>query len=189
MASVSKKVGKGTTKGKAATKSAGTIENPYREGGAYHAVVESLRKLGMGKMHDQSALLKTFPTAMGAAWKEFKAKDARNENGKDTEGRIIQNALVVNRPDYGLPLRRCGVEVRKERTDKGYSFGLFKLGASDVKAAEKMVIVRKPKAVVPVAKTTTKGKGAKVEPKGKGKPKVVKTTTKTATAQAMKRVA
>jgi hypothetical protein len=133
---------------------------PYRAGGSYHGVVATLQKLGMGKMHPASALVKAYPAVVGTeAWKAFKAKDPRNdETGKNAEGRIIQNAIVVNRPDYGMPLRAVGLEVRKDRNADGYLFGLF-----TIKPQRPTEIVRESKAKPPKA---AKGKAAR-KPKGK----------------------
>ncbi len=102
-------------------------DNPYRVGGAYHAVVEALRSLGKGKFHSAADLVKAFPKAMGKEnFNSFKAVKPRNaKTGKDVKGRIIQNALVLVRPDYGRPLREMKWEVRYERTEDGYRFGLF----------------------------------------------------------------
>lgn len=110
---------------KAAEKVSST--NPYREGGGYWATVEALRALGVGKLH---ALDKVVPAVIRAygpeRFKAFKAKDARNENGKDANARIIQNVAVVARNDYGEPLRKLGWEVRFDGREK--VAGLFKLG-------------------------------------------------------------
>ena len=111
-------------------KAAKPSQNPYREGGSYWTVVEALRTLGAGKMHPATALIKLFPKTMGEGFPAFKNKDARNENGKHWEERIVQNALVVNRPDYGFPLREAGWEVRKDRNEDGYLFGLFRFSAA-----------------------------------------------------------
>ena len=173
MSKAKAKSDKGTTKtgtiGRALVRAAGgpgtnpkSNDNPYRPGGSYHAVVESARKLGVGKMHPFAALLKVFPSAMGAeSWKAFKSKPQRNDNGKEWDDKVLQNFTVVCRPDYGLPLRRCGFEVRKQKTADGYTFGLFKLGSADVKAAQSFEIVRKPTTPVEpkkVVKKTAKSK-------------------------------
>jgi hypothetical protein len=64
------------------------------------------------------------------AWKEFANKEARNKKThKSPEDHVVVNALVVERKDYGEPLRtQCNLEVRHERDEKGYRFGLFKIG-------------------------------------------------------------
>jgi hypothetical protein len=157
MAKVATKSVKGT---KATTKSvavkAAETTNAYREGSSYWSIIETLRKLGAGKFHPASALIKAYPAVVGAeAWKAFKAKGKRNdETGKDAEGRIIQNAVVLNRPDYGKSQReQTGTEVRKGRDATGYVFGLFKL--TDKTPAP----VRPTKAATKAAGTTAaKGK-------------------------------
>jgi hypothetical protein len=122
--------------------------NCYREGGSYWAVVETLRKLGIGKMHKADAFVKAYPAVVGAdAWKAFKAKEARNEaTAKDATARVIQNAIVVNRPDYGASLREIGFEVRKDRKDGGYLFGLFAIKPQTApKAVQKPQVASKAK--------------------------------------------
>src|SRR4051812_30468497 len=98
----------------AANKSTKSYAVAYREGGSYHAVVACLEKLGaVGKFVSADAILKLYPSVVGAdAWKAFKAKDKRNdETGKDATARVIQNAIVICRPDqYGNPLRELGIE-------------------------------------------------------------------------------
>lgn len=136
------------------------ILNPYREGGSYWAVVETLKAMGIGKMHDGDKVVAKYPSIIGAeAWKAFKAKDKRNdETGKEAAERVIQNCTVVNRLDYGLPLRKAGAEVRKAQN----TFGLFKLTPAETKAAGKTVITRKPRKAVPSKpQTARKASGAK----------------------------
>jgi hypothetical protein len=109
------------------TKAVKGFVNPYRANGSYWTVCEVLARLGMNHYHAADLLVKDFPKVMGSEkFTEFKSKEARNENGKNCEGRIIQNANVVMRPDYGKALRDTGHEVRKQKTAKGWEFGLFK---------------------------------------------------------------
>ncbi len=101
-------------------------ENPYREGGSYHAVVSGLRSLGLNRLHSFDAIVPAVRKAMGSAYKAFARKDARNdETGKDARERIIQNVSVVARKDYGAPLRKVGFEVRYDGREK--QAGLFRL--------------------------------------------------------------
>jgi hypothetical protein len=108
-------------------KSPKSFENPYRAGGSYHAVVETLRKLGTGRMHPAAKVVAEYRKLIGAAeWKAFAAKPSRNEEtGKAADQRVIQNCIVVARLDYGAPLREIGHEVRKARGEDGYQFGIF----------------------------------------------------------------
>ncbi len=101
--------------------------NPYRVGGGYWSSVEALRALGVGKMHAFDAIIPAVIKAMGAeAFKAFKAKDARSDNGKDAHGRIIQNVAVVARADYGKPLTDIGWVVKYDGREK--KAGIFKVG-------------------------------------------------------------
>jgi hypothetical protein len=173
-----------TTKAKQVAKTNGNGKriDAYREGSSYWAVVETLRRLGVGKMHNATALVKMYPSVVGKeAFAAFKAKSPRNaETGKSWEDRIAQNAIVVNRPDYGQPLRAEGFEVRKDRNEEGYLFGLFAYNGPAPK-----VEARKPKSqkATPKAKATagkpqkaaSKPQAArKANGKGKAKPKASK---------------
>ena len=90
------------------------VQNPYRVGGSYFSVVAALDALGIGKMHRAEKFSSAFAEAMGPKnFAEFKSAEPRNKNGKPWQERIIQNALVVNRSDYGAPLREVGFEVIK----------------------------------------------------------------------------
>jgi hypothetical protein len=154
----------------------------YREGSSYWAVVETLRRCGIGKMVKAETLVKMYPSVVGKeAFAAFKAKKSRNkESGKGWEDRIIQNAIVVNRPDYGQPLRAEGFEVRKDRNEEGYEFGLFRYSgpvptakarkATDAKATPKAkATASKGGKAAQKAPTARKGNG-----KGKAKPKASK---------------
>jgi hypothetical protein len=135
------------------------FQNPFRLGGSYNAVVEALRVLGIGKMHRADKFSLAFAKAMGPKnFAEFKAVKPRNKNGKPWQERIIQNALVLHRPDYGKPLREVGIEVLKERDKDGYMFGLFPIKG----------FKPKPQTATPVTKGA--GKAAGKAGKGKGKP-------------------
>lgn len=134
------------------------VQNPYRIGGSYHSVVAALEALGIGKMHRAEKFSMAFAKAMGPKnFAEFKAVKPRNKNGKPWQERIIQNALVVNRPDYGKPLREVGFEVLNERDKDGYSFGLFPIKG----------FKPKPQTATPVAKGAGKAAGKVVKTKGK----------------------
>lgn len=137
---------------------AAKTEHAFRIGGAYWAVVESLRKLGKDKFHTAEKLVAEFPKTMGVEkFKEFKSKDKRNDNGLDCKDRILQNAFVVTRWDYGMPLRALGEEVRREKGEKGLSYGLFSIKPQKpseiVRQARK---VEKPKAVKKSVKKAAK---------------------------------
>lgn len=129
-------------------KSVKSGQNPYREGGSYHSVVATLAKLGTERMHPAAKVVSEYRKVVGpTAWKAFASKPSRNEEtGKAAEARVIQNCIVVNRVDYGAPLREVGYEVRKGRSEGGYQFGLFAIKAA-AKAASK-----------PQAKPNGKGK-------------------------------
>lgn len=169
VAAVATKVTKSTTKS-AAKVAAKSYAAAYREGGSYHAVVACLEKLNaVGKFVSAADLLKLYPSVVGAdAWKAFKAKDKRNdETGKGATDRVIQNAIVICRQDqYGNPLRILGVECRKQRDDKGYSFGLFKIAP--------LAVAPKVAAQTVASKPQTAAKASGSKAKAKTAPKAAK---------------
>jgi len=107
--------------------------NPFREGSSYHAVTQVLLTR-FGTMVALDKIIAEYPKVIGAeAFRAFKAKAARNENGKDYQSRIQQNLDVVGREkDYGLCLVQLGMEVKREKSDKGISYGLFQRGRQRV---------------------------------------------------------
>jgi hypothetical protein len=146
------------------TKAVKGFVNPYRANGSYWTVCEVLARLGLNQFHAVVLLVKEFPKVMGKEkFAEFKGKEKRNENGKDCDGRIIQNANVVMRPDYGAALREVGYEVRKQKTEGGFEFGLFS-GIETPKA-------KAPKALAGAGKPQGKPKAVEAP---KGKPKAAK---------------
>jgi hypothetical protein len=103
--------------------------NAYREGSSYWAVVESLFSLGLGKMHLANDLIAEYAKQVDKdAFKAFKAKEKRNDaTGLEWRQKVLQNAYVTTRQDYGKRMRDIGYEVRYERTDDGATYGLFRL--------------------------------------------------------------
>lgn len=101
------------------------IPNPHNRGFYFYAV-EALIDAGVNEKHTQSAIVRRMETLMSAAstensegvnaWKRFTDKDPRNsDTGKDVDGRIDQNLLVMQRltgrTPYGLKLLEVGTEV------------------------------------------------------------------------------
>lgn len=150
-----------------AAKSVKAFENGYREGGSYWTIIEVLKQLGAKeKFVAADKLIELYPKVAGAAaLKAFRSKEKRNEEtAKDWKGKVVVNAIVTTRPDYGAACRAKGYEVRKNRTDAGYEFGLFaikptKAASSKVTAAK---IVKAPK----VAKVAAKAQ-KRSQPKAK----------------------
>lgn len=109
---------------KTAQKATGKPSEAYREGSSYNAAVVALMTLGVGKMHQWTAIVPAMLKQMEGV-KAFKAKEARNDNGLDWKARLIQNVKVVARKDkYGEPLRATGYEVRYTSADGA---GIFQL--------------------------------------------------------------
>jgi len=97
--SKSSKSSKSVTKG---------FENPYRNGGNYHAIVATLNAMGANKPHKYAAFeSKLISTWDG--WTAFTRKEVRNEEThKDSKGKLRVNVSVCQRSDYGKPLHDQG---------------------------------------------------------------------------------
>jgi len=103
----------------AATQASGDFPNPYRKGGIYHALVQSLVDLGSNQKHTFKEVLKQTEKVLRQyetkdkvnAWEAFASRTPRNElSGKDVPGRVLQNAMVLQRLTgyhlYGEKLRQ-----------------------------------------------------------------------------------
>jgi len=85
----------------------GEFPNPFRKAGAYQAFVQSLIDLGVDKRHTFSAVKKQMTKLMKAhkpkedgpnGWDAFQSpSNGKPDVGKDVNGRIIQNAEVLQR--------------------------------------------------------------------------------------------
>jgi DNA-directed RNA polymerase subunit RPC12/RpoP len=105
----------------------GAFENPYREGGNYHACVNGLLALGQNRMHSFANIIAAVRKEMFSNWKAFASKEKRNEEtGLDANAKVIQNVSVLKRPDYGAKIIEQGYEVRFSGKEK--TAGLFKIG-------------------------------------------------------------
>lgn len=109
--------------------SQGVIPNPFRKGGVYHAFVQALINLGANQKHsflstrkEMQKILLAFTTKDNVdGWTAFRDKKSRNSLcAKDVNGRIIQNAFVLQRlsgfDPYGEKLRQLGfcVDIFKD---------------------------------------------------------------------------
>src|ERR1035437_4817773 len=85
---------------KAQAKKDKAFPNPYRAG-SYHHSVAALATLGANQWHPLASFVKELARVDSEWIKGFKAKENRNENGKDIDGRILQNLTVIQRvKDY-----------------------------------------------------------------------------------------
>ena len=100
--------------------SQGLTPNPYRPGGVYHAFIQALINLGPDQRHTFIEVRKEIQKIMAQqgikgkdGWVAFRDKTPRNSLcAKDINGRIIQNAYVLQRlsgfDPYGEKLRELG---------------------------------------------------------------------------------
>lgn len=90
-------------------------QSPYRVGSCYMAIIDALRRLGIGRVHSWDKIVSTVELPKG-----FKSKD-----GLGWKDRVVQNTRVLTRKDYGFPCRK--VLKMEVRTDGSSGAGLFKL--------------------------------------------------------------
>ena len=109
-------------------KATGEFPNPYRRSGVYYAFIQSLINLGVNEEHSFTEVKKEMERIMSdrknnkgqTFWEAFLGKKPKNslcEGAKDINGKIIQNATVLQRISghhpYGEKLRqlRCSVDI------------------------------------------------------------------------------
>ena len=87
-------------------KKTGAFQNPYRKGGLYFAFVQSLADLGLNEEHDFKTVKHQMKLAMSTQvnkknqnlWDVFSKRQPRNAlSGRDVNGRIIENAQILQR--------------------------------------------------------------------------------------------
>jgi len=161
---------------------AGTnVPNPYRVGSCYHSTVQSLINLGVNKGHPFAQLKAELKGIMSevergdqTAWDKFANRKPGNvETGKDLNGRIHQNALVLQRlggaHPYGLKLKQVTKAAIHILAGKdGQPLYMLKTFAKMEQVKPFNDLLRKPKPKT--AKTASSGK-AKAKPKAKAKAK------------------
>lgn len=107
----------------------GIFQNPYRKGGLYHGFVQSLISLGIDKEHDFSSVKHEMEKLLSSEvnvknknlWDVFANRKSRNSlSGKDINGRIIENATILQRLNglhpFGEKLRQLNacVDILKD---------------------------------------------------------------------------
>jgi len=87
-------------------KKTGVFQNPYRKGGLYFAFVQSLANLGLDEIHDFRTVKHEMKSVMSTQvnkknqnlWDVFSKRKPRNAlSGRDINGRIIENAMILQR--------------------------------------------------------------------------------------------
>jgi len=94
-----------------------SFPNPFRSGGVYHGVVQSLINLGVDKAHtfadfkgEMKSIMSKIERGESNAWDIFSKREPRKDakNPKDLNGRIMQTVTVLQRLTgnhrYGLKL-------------------------------------------------------------------------------------
>jgi len=91
---------------RATFKKTGVFQNPYRKGGLYFAFVQSLANLGLNEAHAFKVVKKQMKDIMSVQvnkknqnlWDVFSKRKPRNAlSGRDINGRIIENAMILQR--------------------------------------------------------------------------------------------
>jgi len=115
-----------------AASEAGTFPNPYRKGGMYYAIVQSLIALGIDTSHSFAQMRSKIQEILSAettgsgenSWDKFVNRSPRNAlSAKDCNGRIMQNAQVLQRltgsHPYGEQLRQLSacIDILKGDND------------------------------------------------------------------------
>ena len=110
----------------------GSFPNPYRYGGMYYGMVQALIELGVDKVHSfvkvkeaiKSVLVGITKKNGQNAWESFVTKAPKNDlSGKDVNGRLLQNASVLQRltglHPYGEKLRQvlACIDILKDAND------------------------------------------------------------------------
>lgn len=163
-----------STKSVASKSAKAVVENPYRPGSNYHAAVAALASLGLGKQHQQAAVIAAVKKEMGDNWKAFANKDARNEaTAKDAEGKAWVNVSVVARKDYGFPLNALGFMVKFDGKEK--TAGIYRCPKATEKPERQARKAEKPQKQAAAVKVAPKAAKAMSKPqkpsKAKGKAK------------------
>jgi len=87
-------------------KKTGVFQNPYRKGGLYFAFIQVLANLGLNEAHDFKVVKKAMEDLMSTQvnnknqnlWDVFAKRSPRNSlSGRDINGRLIENATVLQR--------------------------------------------------------------------------------------------
>jgi len=87
-------------------KKTGVFQNPYRKGGLYFAFVQALADLGLNEEHEFKKVKHQMKLVMSAQvnkknqnfWDVFAKRQPRNAlSGRDINGRIIENAMILQR--------------------------------------------------------------------------------------------
>ena len=106
----------------------GVFPCPYKRRGPYRGLVQALINLGVDNWHpflkvrdEMKVLMTTMKVSTNQnVWDTFTNRKCRNsKSGKDLTGKIIQNALVLQRVSgehkYGEKLRQMGVSLHAKK--------------------------------------------------------------------------
>jgi hypothetical protein len=97
-------------------KTTGIFPNPFKKHGIYFNLVQALINLGINEKHPFAKVKNEIKRIMSVgdgitSWQEFENKKPRNmTTSKDVNGRIIQNAIVLQRLSKFHP---CGRKIQE----------------------------------------------------------------------------
>ncbi len=141
------------TSSKAPKNSSKAFANPFRKGN-YGAIVTTLLAMGVNKQHE----FKAFSSQLKKTWEgysDWSTKDKVNsKTGLNADEKLVQNCLVIQRPDYGAPLHDQGACLDMGWEGEKLWIRLNTKSNSPLKAKAAMRAVRNGKA--PVAKAAPK---------------------------------
>ena len=174
-------------------KKSGKFPNPYRANGKYWAFIEAMAILGLDKAHKYAMvrdkmkeLLSQHQTSRGVdGWQDFEEPQKRNAAAtKDVRGRILQNAIVLQRlkdnNPYGYKLAQLHSCVDILADDNGLPMFRLRTGIKSLVSVEPINELRKRKrSIKPAAKPAASAKPA-VKPAAAAKKKVAKKAGKKA---------
>ena len=135
----------------------GRFPNPYRKGGIYFGIIQALDNLGANTLHpfnevreEIRRVLSKFKTKNRQnAWESFANREPRNQmSGKDVNGRILQNAMVLQRltgfHPYGEKLRQLKACVDVKNDETGLPFLMLNTQFDDIRDVCPINDIRKP---------------------------------------------
>jgi hypothetical protein len=131
------------------TQAIGAFVNPFLRGGPYKGQVQVLIDLGTNQWHSMAQVIHMAPKIMGTMrskrhgniWKAFVNRPtpdrSKNPNGKDLDGRLLQNFEVLQRltglHQYGYKLKQVCACVDVKFVPRGEDVNIYDGPVKDIK--------------------------------------------------------